>query len=61
MHQSFTFVVNDVVRNCKVSLQGDQEGKPCWQLRGTLRGLFDEHSKDFGNIKLKFFEQNFQK
>ena len=30
-------------------------------LRGRVREIFDDHSKDFSNLKMKFFEPGFQK
>ena len=30
-------------------------------LRGRVRQIFDEHSKDFSNLKLKFFEPGFRR
>lgn len=60
MLQAFSFTLNDMVKNCRVSLQQVSENQS-WLLRGRVRELFDEHAKDFSNLKLKFFEPSFQK
>ena len=60
MLQKFSFIFNDIVRNCRVSLESVNE-KQTWLIRGRIRGLFDEHSKDFSNLKMKFFEPDFRK
>jgi len=61
MLQKFSFTFNDIVRNCRVSLQEGSGENQKWLLRGCVRELFDEHSKDFSNLKLKFFEPDFRK
>lgn len=44
-----------------MSLQEGSGENQKWLLRGRVRELFDEHSKDFSNLKLKFFEPDFRK
>ena len=60
MLQKFSFTLNDVVRNSKISLDQSQENKTMF-LRGRVQQIFDEHSKDFSNLKLKFFEPRFRR
>lgn len=60
MLQKFSFTANDMVRNCRGSLDQVQQNQN-WQLRGRVREIFDDHSKDFSNLKMKFFEPEFKK
>lgn len=59
MLQTFSFTLNDVVKNSRLSIDKSQEENPDWLLRGRVRELFDEHSTDFSNLKMKFFEADF--
>lgn len=60
MLNNFSFTFNDIVRNSRVSLQQVQDNQN-WLLRGRIRALFDDHTKDFSNLKMKFFESDFRK
>jgi len=60
MLQNFSFSLNDIVRNSRISLQEVVENRS-WLLRGRVRELFDEHATDFGNLKMKFFEPGFRR
>jgi len=60
MLQRFSFTFNDIVKNSRVSLDQAQENQN-WLLRGRIRQLFDDHAKDFANLRMKFFEPGFRK
>ena len=60
MLQKFSFDVNDIVRNARISLD-QEEGGQNLHIRGRIREISDEHSKDISNLKLKFFEESFRR
>ena len=48
------------MRNARISLDHDESGQNL-HIRGRIREIFDDHSKDISNLKLKFFEESFRR
>ena len=58
MYQKFIDRLKDVIQNCRGNF-GEESKNPRESLRGNIKKFFDSHAKEFGKLKMKFFDASF--